>query len=89
LKISWFFLAPMPMLTAGNRALTDLLNGWHENFEWALSAFVQLCAITTASCSECCRRGSDIKVASDETGRRPLKKAAMPKEEESAPLPKT
>ena len=35
-NISWFFVAPLPMLTAGNRTLVQTLNGWHQNFVWAL-----------------------------------------------------
>lgn len=41
-KISWYFLTPMPMLTAGNGELADMLNGWHENFEWALLVLIAL-----------------------------------------------
>jgi cytochrome b561 len=50
-SISWFFFAPMPMLTGANRALVRQLDGWHQTFEWALllligvhvaSAFVHL-----------------------------------------------
>ena len=35
-NISWFFVAPLPMLTAGNRTLVQTLNGWDQNFVWAL-----------------------------------------------------
>jgi len=35
--VSWFFVAPLPMLTSGNRALVKALDGWHQNFMWALS----------------------------------------------------
>jgi cytochrome b561 len=35
-SVSWFFVAPLPMLTSGNRALVKVLNGWHQNFMWAL-----------------------------------------------------
>lgn len=35
-KISWFFLAPLPMLTSGSRSLVRKLDGWHQDFEWAL-----------------------------------------------------
>jgi cytochrome b561 len=41
-NFSWFFAAPMPMLTGGNPALVKLLNGWHQNFEWALLTLVGL-----------------------------------------------
>jgi cytochrome b561 len=34
--VSWFFIAPLPMLTSGDRALVKVLNGWHQNFMWAL-----------------------------------------------------
>jgi cytochrome b561 len=34
--ISWFFLGRMPMLTAGNQALVHMIDGWHQDFEWAL-----------------------------------------------------
>ena len=35
-KVSWFFLAPLPMLTAGSQPLVRKLDGWHQDFEWAL-----------------------------------------------------
>lgn len=35
-KISWFFLAPLPMLTSGSQPLVRKLDGWHQNLEWAL-----------------------------------------------------
>ena len=35
-SVSWFFVAPLPMLTSGNRALVKVLDGWHQNFMWAL-----------------------------------------------------
>ncbi|MBO0710836.1 MAG: cytochrome b [Acetobacteraceae bacterium] len=35
-RVSWFFVAPLPMLTSGNPALVKVLNGWHQNFMWAL-----------------------------------------------------
>ena len=34
--VSWFFIAPLPMPTAGDRALVKALDGWHQNFMWAL-----------------------------------------------------
>src|SRR5262249_10578981 len=34
--VSWFFVAPLPMLTPGNRTLVKVLDGWHQNFMWAL-----------------------------------------------------
>jgi cytochrome b561 len=40
--VSWFFVAPFPMLTSGNRALVKALDGWHQNFMWALLAAVGL-----------------------------------------------
>ena len=35
-KASWFFIGRLPMLTSGNRALVKTLDGWHQNFMWAL-----------------------------------------------------
>lgn len=35
-KASWFFIGRLPMLTSGNRALVKALDGWHQNFMWAL-----------------------------------------------------
>jgi cytochrome b561 len=35
-NVSWFFLARLPMLTSGSRALVKALDGWHQNFMWAL-----------------------------------------------------
>jgi cytochrome b561 len=35
-NVSWFFVAPLPMLTSGDRALVKVLDGWHQNFMWAL-----------------------------------------------------
>jgi cytochrome b561 len=35
-NVYWFFLVPLPMLTAGNHALIRALDGWHQNFMWAL-----------------------------------------------------
>ena len=35
-SVSWFFVAPLPMLTSGDRALAKVLNGWHQNFMWTL-----------------------------------------------------
>jgi cytochrome b561 len=34
--VSWFFLVPFPMLTSGSQSLVHTLDGWHQNFEWAL-----------------------------------------------------
>jgi cytochrome b561 len=33
---SWFFVVPLPMLTSGSRSLVKALDGWHQNFMWAL-----------------------------------------------------
>ncbi len=41
-NISWFFLVPLPMLAHGNRALVKALDGWHQNFMWALLAVAAL-----------------------------------------------
>jgi cytochrome b561 len=35
-SVSWFFVVPLPMLTSGNRELVKALDGWHQNFMWAL-----------------------------------------------------
>ena len=35
-SVSWFFSVPLPMLTSGDRALVKALDGWHQNFMWAL-----------------------------------------------------
>ena len=35
-NVSWFFVAPLPMLSAGNRAFVKALDGWHQNFMWTL-----------------------------------------------------
>jgi cytochrome b561 len=35
-NVSWFFVAPLPMLTSGSRPLVKMLDGWHQNFMWAL-----------------------------------------------------
>jgi cytochrome b561 len=35
-SVSWFFVAPLPMLTSGNPALVKVLDGWRQNFMWAL-----------------------------------------------------
>jgi cytochrome b561 len=35
-NVSWFFVTPLPMLSSGNRALVKALDGWHQNFMWAL-----------------------------------------------------
>jgi cytochrome b561 len=41
-NVSWFLLAPLPMLTSGDRALVKTLDGWHQNFMWALLVVVGL-----------------------------------------------
>lgn len=41
-KVSLFFAAPLPMLISGNRALVKVLNGWHQNFMWALLVVIGL-----------------------------------------------
>ena len=35
-SVSWFFVAPLPMLTSDNPALVKVLDGWHQNLMWAL-----------------------------------------------------
>jgi cytochrome b561 len=41
-SVYWFFLAPLPMLTGGSRPLIRALDGWHQNFMWALLALAGL-----------------------------------------------
>jgi cytochrome b561 len=38
--ISWFFLAPLPMLTAQNSPLGQAIGRWHANLGWALLILV-------------------------------------------------
>ncbi len=45
-NVSWFFLAPLPMLTSGDRALVKALDGWHQNFMWALLVVAALHVVT-------------------------------------------
>lgn len=45
-KVAWFFIAPLPMLTSGNRTLVKMLNGWHQKFMWALLIVVGLHVVT-------------------------------------------
>jgi cytochrome b561 len=40
--ISWFFLAPLPMLTAQNSPLGQAIGRWHANLGWALLILVGL-----------------------------------------------
>ena len=35
-SVSWFFVAPLRMLTSGDRTPVKVLDGWHQNFLWAL-----------------------------------------------------
>ncbi len=39
-SIKWFFLTPLPMLSGENTPLMRAINGWHQNFEWALLILV-------------------------------------------------
>jgi cytochrome b561 len=41
-KISWFFLVPFPMLTSGSQSLLRTVDGWHQDFEWALLILIGL-----------------------------------------------
>ena len=41
-NVSWFFAAPMPKLTSEDPALVKVLDGWHQNFEWALLSLIGL-----------------------------------------------
>jgi cytochrome b561 len=34
--VSWFFVLPLPTLTSGSDSLVKTLDGWHQNFMWAL-----------------------------------------------------
>jgi cytochrome b561 len=45
-SVSWFFIAPLPMPTSGNRGLVKLLDGWHQNFMWALLVVAGLHIVT-------------------------------------------
>ena len=38
--VSFFFLAPMPMLASENAATGKLIDGWHQAMEWTLLAVV-------------------------------------------------
>jgi cytochrome b561 len=40
--VSWFFMVPLPMLTAGNTQLVHTIDGWHQDFEWALLILIGL-----------------------------------------------
>jgi cytochrome b561 len=35
-SVSLFYLVPLPILASGDRVLVKVLNGWHQNFMWAL-----------------------------------------------------
>ena len=39
-SISWFFVAPLPMLSEANSATARAIGRWHENAEWALLILV-------------------------------------------------
>jgi cytochrome b561 len=39
-SMSYFFLAPMPMLATDNAAAGKFIDGWHQATEWALLAVV-------------------------------------------------
>jgi cytochrome b561 len=63
-SISFFYLAPLPMLASGNAATGKTMDGLHQAMEWALlvmvgihvaSAMAHLFATATASCNGCCR----------------------------------
>jgi cytochrome b561 len=41
-SISFFFLAPLPMLSSENPSAIRLINGWHQKFEWALLILIGL-----------------------------------------------
>ena len=41
-SISFFFVMPMPMLSAGNPAAGKMIDGWHQAMEWSLLVLVGL-----------------------------------------------
>src|SRR6201996_3068371 len=41
-SISFFFLAPLPMLSSENPAGIRLINHWHQKFEWTLLILIGL-----------------------------------------------
>jgi cytochrome b561 len=40
--VSFFFLAPMPMLASENAATGKLIDGWHQAMEWSLLVVIGL-----------------------------------------------
>jgi cytochrome b561 len=40
--ISWFFIAPLPMLTTKDSPFGSAIGRWHSNFEWALLILIGL-----------------------------------------------
>jgi cytochrome b561 len=40
--IAWFYILPLPMLTAGNPQLLHTIDGWHQDCEWALLTLIGL-----------------------------------------------
>jgi len=38
--VSWFFVIPLPMLTAGNTQLLQSIDGLHQDFEWTLLVLI-------------------------------------------------
>jgi cytochrome b561 len=41
-SISFFFLAPLPMLSSESSSAIRLINHWHQKFEWALLILIGL-----------------------------------------------
>jgi cytochrome b561 len=41
-SISFFFLAPLPMLSSENPSAIRVINHWHQKFEWALLILIGL-----------------------------------------------
>jgi cytochrome b561 len=41
-SVSFLFLAPMPMLSAGNPAAGKMIDGWHQAMEWSLLVVIGL-----------------------------------------------
>jgi cytochrome b561 len=40
--VSFFYLMPMPMLSAGNPAAGKMIDGWHQVMEWSLLVVIGL-----------------------------------------------
>ena len=40
--VAWFYMVPLPMLTAGSPQLVHTIDGWHQDCEWALLILIGL-----------------------------------------------